>query len=291
MNKQEADPILEKLRLNVAKIKKTLEFTLDNTSDDICHYTKLSTLPLWLNAKNETSQRKFRLSNSAYLNDPSEGQILFEKLRRGGIFNEERNMETSLSEIYIGSFSLKKDKLPMWTQYGDDSKGCCAVFSKNFFLGRENPSDLKNDSKYEQALKLYKVHYCNAHDPDPDPDIDKYINDISILINISLERIEKDKDFKKKFYSCLNGISFFFKDNDYSHEEEVRLVLTTYDETNEIRIDRNASPVPKLFMEVANPVQLTEVILGKKVYNPSEITPFLRYAGVEKVTLSKIHYR
>jgi len=44
-------------------------------------------------------------------------------------------------------------------------------------------------------------------------------------------------------------------------------------------------------MNVNNPIQLTEVILGPKVPSPYEIIPFLKYAGVEKVTLSKIPYR
>jgi len=289
--KRETNPFLVDLYQNVERIKAELEFTLDILdTQDLCHYTKLSTLPFLLKEKNENADipiPKFRLSNTAYLNDPSEGQTLFEELRCADLFNEVKNMETSLSKVYIGSFSLKKDYLAMWAQYGDDSKGCCVVFPKSFFYGRESSNSLKSDFEYAQTLKLYKVHYCN----DTDTAIRRLLTAISVSINGYREKIINNTSIRQEVYSILNEISFFFKNNAYSHEKEVRLVLTADNEANRPFLDRKGNAVPKLYMNVNNPIQLTEVILGSKVPNPSEIIPFLKYSGVEKVTLSKIPYR
>jgi len=287
-NKQEADPFLEELRYNIELIKAELEFPLSVLdTKDLCHYTNLSTLLLWLNVNDDTPMPKFRLSNTAYLNDPSEGQFLFEKLHCADLFNEVKNKKTSLSDFYIGSFSLEKDKLPMWTQYGDDSKGCCAVFSKSFFHGGQRHGLLNSGIEYAQALKLYRVDYCN----NKNPIVGQLLINISNLIIKHSGEIMNDICLKRAIYSILDGISFFFKNDAYSHEDEVRFVLDAKNEANKPFLDRKGGAVPKLYMNVNNPIQLTEVILGPKVPNPYEITPFLLYAGVEKITLSEIPYR
>ena len=47
--------------------------------------------------------------------------------------DENKLVEVPFSKVFISSFSIAKNKLPMWTLYGDDSKGCYLVFDDYFF--------------------------------------------------------------------------------------------------------------------------------------------------------------
>ena len=80
-----------------------------------------------------------------------------------------------------------------------------------------------------------------------------------------------------------------FKCDDYLYEDEVRLILRD-DKINKPFVDRSTD-VPKIFINVDNPVVLKEVILGAKVENPSAVAQFLLFSGVKKVTLSGITFR
>jgi hypothetical protein len=199
-----------------------------------------------------------------------------------------KNMEMDLSNVYIGCFSLDDDNLAMWrTQYGDDGEGCCAVFSKSFFYGGKNPYDLGSNSEYAQTIKLYKVHYSS----DENIVVKLLLNDISKLIEKHSKKIMDDSKFRQNAYSILNEIRYFFKHDAYNHEKEIRLVLTADNAANKPYLDKGNNIIPKLYMNVNNPIILTKIILGPKVPNPYEIIPFLVHAGVEKVTLSKVPYR
>jgi hypothetical protein len=275
-------------------------------SSDLCQYTKLSTLGHLLKAKFETElpEPKFRLSNIAYLNDPSEGQVfidLLNKLSNGLDFTNlfvgyERSKvsrtELHLNETYIGSFSTAENKLTMWSQYGDKCAGCCIIFDSSFFVSTDN-EDISALSERRQPIDLRRVIYWDTNDDEQEgrinEKIESQLNEIIEVYRIWKEDIADNEALRKIVVSELNKLRFLFKSSDYSYEDEVRLILNRDDYTVPF-VDRS-SDIPKLYVNVENPVRLKEVILGSKVENPSAIAQFLLSSGVEKVTLSGINFR
>jgi tetratricopeptide (TPR) repeat protein len=116
---------LNELRASIKKIKEHSEFSIDDdNAPELCQYTKLNTLKFLVKASIEDDKipnPKFRLSNVAYLNDPSEGQIFIDLLNHHattpifddifGISSEKSGQplaEAHLNDVYIGSFSTAK---------------------------------------------------------------------------------------------------------------------------------------------------------------------------------------
>ncbi len=116
-------------------IKKHLFYEPKNNKE-VAHYTSLHTF------KHLAKKEHFRLYNSAYMNDPEEGQIFFEIMERCGVKLEEdfyeNKEELHLSPAYIGSFiqvdlsPQDKDKLFLWRTYGKhdnkEATGVCLIF-------------------------------------------------------------------------------------------------------------------------------------------------------------------
>lgn len=298
---------LNELRMSIKKIKEYSEFSIDDDcSPELCQYTKLSTLKFLVKASVEDDKiptPKFRLSNVAYLNDPSEGQVFIDLLNQCvatpifddifGISTEKNSQplaEVRLNDVYIGSFTTAKNKLPMWTLYGDNSKGCCVVFDNSFFISPKSQADPNNLKEYEQDIKLYRVHYYNTRELGH---VDDEIMRSLRIIATSIKRWDKIVTQNPKLLSWivnrLGEIRFLFKCDDYLYEDEVRLILRD-DRVNKPFVDRSAD-VSKLYINVNNPVVLKEVILGAKIDNPSAPAQFLLFAGIKKVTLSGITYR
>lgn len=305
-NDNEFRQFLNDLYSSIKKIKEDSEFFINNNSPELCQYTKLSTLKFLVRSeieKDEVPIPKFRLSNIAYLNDPSEGQVFIDLLNyfvKSPIFDdifgkssEKRNgslTEFHLNNVYIGSFSTFKNKLPMWTLYGDNSNGCCIVFDNSFFTGTKGTANL-DKKDFEQSIRLYRVQYLNIREPDKINDnILRSLREIAESIERWYKIVIQNSKLIRWISNILDEIRFLFKCDDYSYEDEVRLILRD-DKVNRPFVDRTTNGVPKLYINVNNPIALKEVILGSKVENPSEPAQFLLFSGVKKVTLSDITYR
>lgn len=99
------------------------------------------------------------------------------------------------------------------------------------------------------------------------------------------------KDTIYKFVAdCLDEIRFLFKDPEYSHEQELRLIKHSY----EPQVDEQSSDIPRLYVEVDRKIRIEEVCLGTKI-DPlvaNEIATWLYETDrVHKVSVSKRHYR
>ena len=309
-NKENTDAefriFLTELQASIKRIKEDSEFSIDDeNAPELCQYTKLNTLKFLVKAETEGDNvpiPKFRLSNVAYLNDPSEGQVFIDLLNHysaSPIFDElfgislENNAqplaELHLNDVYIGSFSTSKNKLPLWTLYGDNSNGCCIVFDNSFFVSPRSKVDLSIPKEFEQDIKLYRVHYYNTKKLDRvDDNIMRSLRVIATSITQWKKIIMQNPKLLRWIVSRLNEIRFLFKCDDYSYEDEVRLILRD-DIVNKPFVDR-VTDVPRLFINVNNPVALKEVIFGAKVENPSAPAQFLLFSGVKKVTLSGITF-
>lgn len=288
-------------------IKEELVFETTGKAE-ICHYSKLATLKHIIRVKDSQPQPRLRISNIAYLNDPSEGNVLLQLLKKFiksnafymlfGKDNPDENklVEVPFSKVFIGSFSTAKNKLPMWTLYGDDSKGCCLVFDDYFFdkkneLIEEKPNmDDKNISP--QELILYRVKYLDVDKLDKSDSIVSYLKKIANILDLFEVIISKYESVKVWIMALLDEIRFLFKDSDYDYENEVRIII--HAENFEIQVDdgQNELGIPRLYVNLQRKLIYKEIILGSKIDKPNAIAPFLLHSKmVKKVTKSGISYQ
>ena len=293
------------LQRTIRIIKEELIFeTTDKT--EICHYSKLATLKYIIRVKDCTPQPRLRISNIAYLNDPSEGNVLLKLLKNSAKSNAvnmllndehvEELVEVPFSKVFIGSFSTAKNKLPMWTLYGDDSKGCCLVFDDYFFDKKneliESKSNVDDKSISSQELILYRVKYLDIENLDDSDSIVGRIKKIAATLDVLEELITKYESVREWVMALLDEIRFLFKDSDYDYENEVRIII--HAENSEIQVDdgQNELNIPRLYVDLQRKLIYKEIILGSKIDKPNAVAPFLLHSGmVKKVTKSGINYQ
>ena len=216
---------------NVLDILNELKVTKNN-KNYLSHTTDLSVLKQLLPIlPSQRAESIFRLYHIVYSNDPTEGDILFKTL---GVEDEKE----SLTYVMIASFSSgdsseKLDILPLWSTYGDNTKGISLLFKtediasdeqrhigtsrKNSNISKQNIRDADgsilrkvpqrntnnirstDDSPLLKPM-LYKVHYTDvkAHQTKnnnkKERKIDGYLKDIKE----SLEKIKPKKENKQQ---------------------------------------------------------------------------------------------
>lgn len=109
----------------------------------VAHYTRLEVLPKLINKEGHC---KLKIQNVHHLNDPLEGVLFVDQLKKEikgedkplllellKLYDSEKNGAVRNS-VYMGSFTGKVDQLNMWTRYGDNGKGCCLqIEAEKFF--------------------------------------------------------------------------------------------------------------------------------------------------------------
>ena len=326
----------------IQEIKKICHYSIGKASP--IHYTTLKTLKILLggNCQKENKDNKtpkLRLWNTVYMNDSYEGEAFIDLLKEvsedmreaeGGIKedaekvlskyfkhldNSSERMVPINGNVYIISFSTRKDSIPMWNAYAEDAKGCYIEFEDDFFdnrSGRDAYKDIFSPSSYP----LYKVIYLNSKEEMKAVDGDKMGNENSELVAIKghlrkiwelLRRLEgfwasdseKDSNLREEIKEesrefiadCLSEIRFLFKYSEYSHEEEVRLIKCS----NSPQLDTENFSIPRLYIEADSDIKkMTEVCLGKKI-NQGDINQIVSWLyatkKVENVTVSSRHYQ
>lgn len=290
----------------------------------VVHYSKLNTINYLVKKDVES---KLRINNVEYMNDPLEGNVFLEMFKKyynenkrdnqqqkdSGeltkiLYEEDDDLSITTSDTYLASFSMSKDTLPMWTQYGQDGNGCCFILdSKSFFDKKENLDSeiiksLKNIGVEQDEIKvekycLYEVKYIDRDNLD---NVDyKELFETIIRFDTIIDDIKSlGEELSKKIFdlirSILDQIRFLFKDSSYSHEKEVRIIKFASKDSKDIKLTEanEGFRVPRLFIELDRPLKYKEIILGPKVNNITEIATYLHYTGkVNEVKKSKIKYR
>ena len=313
----------------IIKIKSLLKYPYSRViGKEIAHYTKINTLKCLLGTDDVSS--KFRLQNVAYMNDPSEGEILWKLLDTlyPDVYPDELPHDTVLSNssftrnilekrphdkslmnlyssnTYLASFSEEKNKLPLWTQYADDGKGCCIVFDSNFFDDRDESfvngsnyhpaNDKQNDYLLAEEYCLYRICYVDDSKDkiEPQNEDDKKISvELKDIIKImkNLKSLKLD-EIMIPALNLLDQIRYLFKSKDYEHEKELRIVK--FPNKDMIMADSEHFRVPHLYIEINKEIKIKEVVLGPKTERMSEIAPFVLLDGkVELLSVSDIQYQ
>lgn len=313
--------VLYRLYGHVAGMKEICRYSLDMSDSEAMlpqHYTKLSTLKVLLSQEKEEEIQRLRLWNSVYMNDPLEGAnfiSLMEHLNQDvkererileKYFRHTRGDSTCLNpknrNVYITSFSEHVDDMGMWIAYGDNAAGCAVTFRDEFFDIRRMPEDGRIVSLYnDEDYPLYRVQYLdwdrlNQEGGEPE-EIRRQMEKIweclrQLEMLLMKDGFEEDvKEVIRTFVTdSLDEIRFLFKNPEYDHEKEMRMVKCSYSP----KTDEKAFAVPRLYIEVERELQMKQVLLGVKMTpdETDEIVSWLYATGkVEKVKKSKLPYK
>lgn len=223
------------------------------------HYTTLSAL-----SNLAPNTFGFRLSNAAFLNDPSEGKLLIQKFENDIAsklpYSYSSNFISPI-QTYLASFNPTDDSLPMWVQYGDKSAGCSIGFDPNAFL-----------------QPVYRVSYDFN---DFKPFFSRVNKELSKLL--SLKPVEAYAYQIRVLYlyamTCLNELAYLYKDEHYNHESELRIIITRHPKFAEKEpTPRSGEIFPRTFVSV--PYRILSVTFGVNAPDPKKLAVGLASVGL-----------
>jgi hypothetical protein len=277
-------------------------------TNKLCHYSKLNSVN---HLVAQLTTGNFRLMNTMYMNDPTEGINIFDYIE--SITNEpdcysnlkdylglsSNNRTLKRSFTYILCFSASIDNLPMWTQYGENGKGVCYVLDELFYKNNVISYDLnKNAIKSEESEIpiLYCIKYLKKTDTEINSeykDTKELLDSAEKLIGEKLKNEEYIKNIIEIIISIIDEIRFLYKWDYYEHESETRIIVVERnDEKIELTPIEEGNRVPKLYIPLNRKNKYEKIILGSKVEKPAEIAQYLLYKGmVGEVTLSQVPYQ
>lgn len=247
-------------------------------------YTSLAALSAMIETANKNRETRYdpmdffvHMSNAEYLNDPDEGQVFLSRVNCIRQLDKEKiQLEKNLIKpktSYITCLAIhNEEKLPMWVQYGDGGYGCRIEF------------EVKTKDNF------FEVCYLPANDKKLDDDTAIALQDIEAKI---------EDEFSDKKGICLDYLeayltkkSYYFKEDFYKQEKEIRSVAIRQPKEVELRTElRSGDIFPKAYTLLQNPLRVKSVMLGPKCENPEQIALALYQMGIPKVYRSNIHFR
>ncbi|MCP9746982.1 lipopolysaccharide assembly protein LapB [Lacihabitans sp. CS3-21] len=289
-----SNEVYERINSLIIQIRDILVFR----GKSVSHYTSLSVLQFLVLHK-----KPFRLSEGSFLNDSSEGQVLFAYLNRKTQSQKKGNKhsDTFGKKPFIGSFvnETNDNDLPLWRMYGkeeaQEAKGCSIRINVVEFkrcidelIRQKNiikSNDFESNSKIgaNEGIEFYSVCYVDEDDFDfaeSTAESKKELNQIMSELRNEMEALSLSKEIVEsedlEIEELLNQINFLFKSTIYKYENEVRLVVNStinFDimlEINSENIRPSKNPI-KVFIESVPLAPLIKTItIGPKVEKAEE---------------------
>lgn len=318
-------PLLKNLSETVAQIKSRHLLT---DCLEVAHFTRYDTLekmlPILNGKEAAPANTHFRLYNIKYLNDPDEGQVLFQHLQKSdpalheklfdGLADESRiQYYDEQVSVYTCSFSSETDRLDLWRAYGNDGDGVSIVTPSGAFDRPDNQhkplaglaysrelalsDNAPNGSEAEVPLVLYKVCYNEKEFRQSirelRPTLKKLSNYKTTLSSPQFECV------REAVRMLLCDIQFLYKNKEYENEKELRLIYTASIHSNILHMDERT---PGRLYVKTRPLAFehpkSRVVIGPKVKEKTvaELNCKFRLARHGKlknteVVQSTIHYR
>lgn len=303
----------KKIANYINNIKKTLKITEKEISGNLQfklgQYTSASSLRYLIKPINEYSKTgvpSLRLSNLQQMNDPKEGKALYECIKK--IINniEEKDAILKNRGVYISSMTSELDKLPMWELYGDHAKGISMIYNSDYLCNIITQTDadifrmcyitvnkFKDSNKHESGMFTTKISAAKVIDKDKkivfeNMDTEEKVinNNLNTLISILKEVMKKSKDtIKSRAVEMISSISYLFKYDYYSYENEFRLVRNLGSNIREVVADKNnlnSNSIPFLRTYIYKDTQrikvtYQEVKIGCKGLPIDYVEPYVKY--------------
>lgn len=301
--------LLDQLRHEVQRIKLEHVLSEDQAPDGVAHFTTLETLHSMLPSAGTPSYSStrgtsnfLRLYNLSYVNDPQEGQIL--------LSGEDDEALSGLAfSVYVGSFTLRSDRLDLWRAYGLDGTGYCIVTPIQSFLQRVGASDqafaglaASEADSSDIALTLYKVEYEKEIIDSTSTRLDKHRTKIEKARDKLAGKVtDKEAVVRRQVdltvRAILSDVLYLYKHEEYSSEKEVRMLAPFAISARAVCADER-SPA-RLFVQT-RPFLFSpgsKIIIGPKVPNKEAVRLELKHRldrnghSEVDVVVSKIQYR
>ena len=97
-------------------------------------------------------------------------------------------------------------------------------------------------------------------------------------------------ELRRIVVNAIDQIRFLFKNTDYAHEHELRIVI--WSDRPIADEGERSREIPHLYVEMNKKLTYDEIILGPKAEKPSELSPYIYYTEkVKRVTKSTIKYQ
>ncbi|MBL7887099.1 MAG: tetratricopeptide repeat protein [Flavobacterium sp.] len=279
----------EKITNTTSKLKDILRFK----AGSITHYTGISIAKFLI-----LDETQFRLSEGAFLNDTSEGTILFNYLDFDTSTHNNcgTNATVFSKKPFIGSFvnQTKNNDLTLWRMYGkenlEEAKGCALTIDIDG-LRESIKQKLKTNNdglKDFEEIEFYKVAYLNDNQfsfSESSPRQVTNLNKLMIQLQNDVKAFKNKKDKKPhetlKIVELLNEVAYLFKNAEYQYENEVRLVMKDAIGFDKI-IDATFTP-PKVYVELISILpMIKQITIGPKVERADEWAAAFHYQFLKK---------
>lgn len=246
---------------------------------------------------------KWSFMNVEYMNDPKEGKTAKSFF---GMSDEPHEIggcnEIMVSDVYLKSFTQRREDLSMWEMYGGHAEGCfISVDWKSTKRRNKNVPDLyavlyltkgRNNGEFSFDKK------ANSH-IDKNGDAIDTIKDNMIKLKELIDT-ETNPEIKEKLFRGTECLWFLIKDSKYYHEKESRILFDDVDDDDgELRY--TGGDVPKVYVRGDFTLTIQEIIFGPKCKNVGEKALFLSKQFKElrkkyrtrmpKILMSSIEYR
>ncbi len=253
-------------------IKSTL--LVREIGQDMAYYTSVDTMLYMMpeKATDDNVYGKLSVMHIAYMNDPNEGKTLGRFLLNEHDAKKPRGTRRSIAYpfVFMKCFTSLVDDLPMWEMYGDRAKGCCIVMDWTETIKRM-PSNVN--------VPLYRICYItdamNVSKTD-NPKITHLASLKSTLQRLAncAKAVCSTPDAKKLFDEITEDIVYLFKNSDYSHEQELRILYHKHPTDTAIR--HTAGDPPLLYVQTEFNVCIKEIIMGPKSQNMPRRIPYIQ---------------
>ncbi|HEY8927628.1 MAG TPA: tetratricopeptide repeat protein [Mucilaginibacter sp.] len=259
INKIAVDDFYGRVKKIVAEIKKILLYQ----EKCVTHYTTFSASHILLLDEKST----FRLSEGTFLNDSSEGRVLFDylpSLNKLTISPNKAEARPFAAKPFIGSLVSEDqyDDLTLWRMYGkeddEEAKGCAITIEREKLLNAFKSvlfkdEKLEGSTNIDEELSFYRVAYLRKSDNSfkvpglKQEGQEKLLKAMEQLSDVITNFVKSDfsQEQKKNIEELLNSVAYLFKTYAYQYENEVRLVV--HRSLFERQLNENLTP-PKVFI-------------------------------------------
>lgn len=268
-----------------------------DTEQELAYYTSIDTLRFLLPERAGDACGRLSVMHMAYMNDPNEGKTLQRYVRGKDEESGADRKSAIYPYVFMKCFTSLIDDLPMWEMYGNHARGCCLILDRDSFVDWEN----------KETLPLYRVCYLTKSQEGYQftEEANRCIEDGEALKGYleELQRIcgllESLPRALQTYFRILDRIAFLFKDADYQHEQELRILYSYSGISEDFR--HTKEDFPKLYLQPEFCIGMKELILGPKVEDIAGKMPYLQ-EQLEKmcdengtwmpdITVSAIQYR
>lgn len=268
-----------------------------DTEQELAYYTSIDTLRYLLPERAGDACGRLSVMHMAYMNDPNEGKTLHRFVRGTDEEGGAGRKSVEYPYVFMKCFTSLIDDLPMWEMYGNHAQGCCVILEKDSFVGGEHP----------KTVPLYRVCYLTKSQGGYrlTEEANRDIGDLKMLGGY-LEKLQKIygklqccSGARQTCFRILDKITFLFKDADYQHEQELRILYSYSGISEDFR--HTKEEFPKLYVQPEFGIEIKELILGPKVEDIAGKMPYLQEqlekmcdetgTWMPEITVSAIQYR